>query len=141
MTEHQSICAIVHTADPLRILLLRRPAHRAAGWQPVTGRLEPHDATPEAACVREIREETGFEPPTELVDLLHETTFIGYDGHTYHQRTFAARYEREMTPVLSAEHEQARWVDVSEALEMLTWADNKAALTLLLEKSEKKMKG
>jgi len=131
VAERRSISVWVHTAAPWRVLLLRRPASRAAGWQPVTGRVEAFDASLEAACLREIREETGLGAPAALADLGVESSFVGYDGVTYRQRSFAARYERAEAPVRSAEHEDARWVDVGEALALLQWDEDKAVLRTL----------
>jgi 8-oxo-dGTP pyrophosphatase MutT (NUDIX family) len=131
MVERRSVSVWVHTVAPWQVLLLRRPASRAAGWQPVTGRVEAFDASLEAACLREVREETGLGAPEALVDLGHESSFVGYDGVTYRQRSFAARYARAEAPVRSAEHEEARWVGVDEALALLRWDEDKAVLTAL----------
>ncbi len=122
---------------PLRVLVLRRPASRAAGWQSVTGRVEPGDASLADACLREILEETGLGPPDELVDLERESSFVGYDGMTYRQRTFAAAYATPQLPTLSDEHEEARWVEPDEALALLTWADNRDGLRVLLDRLKK----
>jgi dATP pyrophosphohydrolase len=111
-----------------RVLLLRRPAARAAGWQPVTGRVEPTDASLEAACLREIGEETGLPAPDVLRDLGIEQQFTGYDGARYEQRSFAAEYAREIAPRLSDEHEEARWCSFAEALALLQWEDDKVVL-------------
>jgi 8-oxo-dGTP pyrophosphatase MutT (NUDIX family) len=97
----------------------------------VTGRVEPTDASLEAACLREIREETGLGAPLELTDLGVEQAFTGYDGRRYEQRSFAARYEREAEPVVSEEHEEARWCGLDEALALLRWDDDKAVVRAL----------
>lgn len=155
--SRRSICVIVHARDdaaphdPLRILLLRRPAARAAGWQFVTGRVEAGDAavapTPllrgaipsgempilAAACLREIHEETGLDDPLELRDLGLETSFLGYDGVTYHQRAFAARYPLAALaqPLRTPEHEEARIVPAADARRLLQWDEDKHALDRL----------
>jgi len=141
---------MVFAARPLRVLLLRRPPERAAGWQSVTGRVEPEDAhgpapamlrgppaTPEVptlvrACLREIAEETGLGPPLELIDLGRESSFVGYDGVTYRQRTFAARYADATPPLHTPEHEEGRWVGAEEAMRLFTWETDRESLRALL---------
>lgn len=127
----RSVSVWVFARDPLRVLILRRPAARAAGWQPVTGRVEPSDASLVAACVREIREETGLPEPREVVDLAREFAFVGYDGVSYEQRSFAARYDVALDATPSSEHEEARWVSVDEAAGLLRWDEDRASLDAL----------
>ena len=122
---------LVYALDPPRVLLLRRPAAKAAGWQSVTGRVEPDDADLAAACLREIREETGLPPPERLVDLGLERRFQGYDGVTYHQRSFAARYARPLPVARTPEHEEARWATREEALALVRWDTDREALAWL----------
>lgn len=124
----------VVTDAPLRLLLLRRPPERAAGWQPVTGRVEQEDTSLEAACVREIAEETGFPPPDALEDLERETTFVGYDGVRYRQRSFVAWYADAHAPRLSEEHVEALWLDAEEALSRMTWPENRETFASVVAK-------
>lgn len=130
----RSVCVIPFVERPLRVLLLRRVPKRAAGWQPVSGRLEVDDPSLEAACLREIFEETGMGAPMDLIDLKQESRFVGYDGVSYLQRAFAARYPGEQEVTHSEEHEEARWVDADEAAEMLEWDDDRSALARLRER-------
>lgn len=150
MPERRSVCVLVHVPRPFRILLLRRPEARAAGWQPVTGRLELADAEgppprwlgppPDCAdadalgraAIREIGEECALPAPQALLDLGIETSFLGYDGTTYRQRFLAAPYDAPHPPTCSPEHEEARWADADDALALLRWDDDKAALRRLL---------
>lgn len=131
MIERRSVSVWVFTDRPLRVLLLRRPATRAPGWQPITGRVEPTDVSLEAACVREIHEESSLGAPQELLDLGIESSFAGYDGTTYHQRSFAARYSGADEPRISEEHEEARWVIADEARSLLQWEADREALDAL----------
>lgn len=113
------------------MLVLHRPLAKAAGWQSVTGRVEPHDADLAATCLREIEEETGFPPPETLRDLGFERSFVGYDGVTYEQRSFAARYARPPTLERTPEHEEGRWLPIAEAEALVTWDTDREALAWL----------
>lgn len=137
MPSRRSVAVLVFAPDPLRVLLLRRPAHRAAGWQSVSGRVEPEDGpegAPDAlrrACLREIHEETGLPPPDALLDLGHEVSFLSYDSVAYHQRHFAARYADAIPVPHTPEHEEGRWVEADAARALLTWEPDRQALEIL----------
>jgi 8-oxo-dGTP pyrophosphatase MutT (NUDIX family) len=141
---------VLYVPRPLRVLLLRRPESRTAGWQGVTGRVEERDATgpdtplllapPEhdeiptlaRACLREIHEETGLPPPLDLEDLGLERAFDGHDDVHYRQRSFAARYAHLHPAPATPEHEEARWVPAQDALRIVRWESDRTAIALLL---------
>lgn len=127
----RSIYCLVYALDPPRVLLLRRPAARAAGWQSVTGRVEPTDEHLRATCLREIEEETGLGAPLALLDLGFERNFPGYDGVTYEQRSFAARYARPHDVLRTPEHEEGRWVAIDVAEKLVAWDTDREALAWL----------
>lgn len=129
--RRRSVYCLVYALDPPRVLLLLRPSAKAAGWQSVTGRVEPEDADLAATCVREIGEETGLPPPDELRDLGYERSFQGYDGVTYEQRSFAARYATPRAVERTPEHEDARWATLAEARAMVRWDTDREALDWL----------
>lgn len=118
-------------ADPLQVLVLKRPPERAAGWQPVTGRVEDGE-TLHAACIREVHEEAALPPPLELLDLGLEHDLTGYDGVRYRQHAYAARYAHAQPPQVSHEHEEARWVGVDDARGLLRWDQDRLFLDALL---------
>lgn len=120
-----------YVPSPLVVLLVRRVPERAAAWQPVTGRVEG-DESEEAACLREIAEETGFPPPAGLEALGHVAEFTGYDGRQYEQHAYAARYAEAHLARVGPEHEEARWVPPAEARAMLRWDDDRETLDILL---------
>lgn len=154
MDTRRCIHVVLYVTRPLRVLLLRRPEARSAGWQGVTGRVEPHDRdgppptlllgpprTPEVptlarAALREISEETGLPPPLHLEDLALEREFDGYDDVRYRQRTFAALYDVPHDVHRLPEHEEARWVPAHEALALVRWESDRTAIRLLQERED-----
>ena len=102
----------------------RSPGRILAGlWQCVSGSLEPGERIV-AGALRELREETGFDASTiqELFDLdqvnqFHEPSVDGI----LTAAIFAVRVGPASEPVLSHEHDAARWVGPEEALEIAVW--------------------
>ncbi|MPZ59940.1 MAG: NUDIX domain-containing protein [Propionibacteriales bacterium] len=99
-----------------RLLAARRtsPAETAGGWEFPGGKVRP-DETPEAACVREVREELACE--IEVVSRLagEEPLNPGYVLHVYEARIVSGE------PVPS-EHDAIRWLGPDE-LEDVAWLD------------------
>lgn len=65
-----------------RVLLAQRPAHKEHGglWEFPGGKLNPGE-TPEAALIRELKEELGIEVPARCLTPL---TFASHSYETYH---------------------------------------------------------
>jgi len=91
-----------------RVLLARRPAGKAlAGlWEFPGGKIEPGEA-PEAALVRELREELGIDTSTSC---LAPFTFASHSYPEFHllMTLFVCRVWRG--PVTAHEHEALAWV-------------------------------
>jgi lipoyl(octanoyl) transferase len=124
----------LYGGDPLRLLVFRRPPSRGAIWVPVSGKVDPGDATLEAALRRELTEETGLRDPRGVLSLDWHVPFRADNGTVWRLHAFAVEVAAEFVPVLSAEHDAAEWVTPAEARGRLHYADNRAAVERLLER-------
>ena len=99
-----------------RVLACRRtaPPEVAGRWELAGGKVEPGEA-PEAALVREVREELGCD--VAVSTWLAEETPIG--GRYVLRVAVAALVEGEPLPV---EHDAVRWLSAAE-LEDVDWLD------------------
>lgn len=126
--------AYIFAGRPPRLLVLRRPPSRDRIWVPVSGKVDPTDADLESALRRELAEETGFSSPKRVFPLDWQVPFDGPDGRVWRLHAFGVELEKEEAPRLSAEHEAFEWVTSTEALHRLFYADNRQAVTVLLER-------
>jgi 8-oxo-dGTP pyrophosphatase MutT (NUDIX family) len=115
----------VGASGRLEILLIRRsPGRIFPGlWQCVTGRLEPDEHTPLAA-LREVAEETGFgaDDIEAAYDLDQTVHFYDEDADALIASVlFAVRVRGDAEPVLSHEHDAARWAEPDDALRLAVW--------------------
>jgi 8-oxo-dGTP pyrophosphatase MutT (NUDIX family) len=116
----------------IEVLLLRRAAGRILPglWQCVSGSLEADDRVAIGA-LRELREETGYQPADieafydlDLVNQFHEPS---YDAIVT-AAVFAVRVRNGAEPVLSHEHDEARWSAVEEAHDEVIWPGYRTAI-------------
>ena len=134
----QPVQVLVYVARPAsggwEYLILHRVPQLNSFWQGVTGGVEEGEELEEAAS-REVLEETGFTPVT-LEQIDYSYTFpvrdewrsaYGPDVNEILEHVFLARVESG-EPVLSWEHDALKWCGLEEALELLTWPENKEAL-------------
>jgi dihydroneopterin triphosphate diphosphatase len=102
----------------------RAPGRILAGlWQCVSGSLEAGE-TVVAGALRELHEETGYDAGSieaffhlDQVNQFHEPTVDAI----LTAAVFAARVKADAEPVLSHEHDDARWVSPAAAREELVW--------------------
>src|SRR5439155_1653545 len=117
----------------VEVLVLRRgPAGRSPGsWETVHGTVEPGE-TPVAAALRELREETGYEP----VRLYNASRVEAFYRHRVDQvalgPVFAAFVDPGAGPRVSAEHDRAEWLAPSAAAARLAWPRARRALDDIL---------
>jgi 8-oxo-dGTP pyrophosphatase MutT (NUDIX family) len=113
---------------PLRLLLFRRPPSRGAIWVPVSGKVDPEDASFEAALLRELREETGLSGPLSVIPLDWHVPFRADNGEVWRLHAYAVEVGAAFEPHLSDEHDGAEWVTPAEAAHRLHYPDNQAAV-------------
>ena len=108
------------------ILLLRRvPGRVLPGlWQGVSGSVEVGERVVDGA-LRELREETGFERP--VVDAFFDLDYSGADA-ILTAAVFAARVRQGAEPILSHEHDAARWLPLEAALAEVIWPGYREAI-------------
>lgn len=120
-----------------RFLLMRRSRERY--WHVAAGVVEPSESYLDGA-IRELREETGLEAGSDLVDLGRPQAYpMPADmRHLYEPgvaeitvQTFVVEAPADWEPVLNEEHDAHRWCDLPEALELLHWPEAREAVRVL----------
>jgi 8-oxo-dGTP pyrophosphatase MutT (NUDIX family) len=115
-----------------RVLLLRRsPGRLLPGlWQCVSGSLEVGERVA-AGALRELAEETGLGAGAieafydlDLVNQFHEPSVDGIVTAA----VFAVRVRPNAEPVLSHEHDDARWLSVDAAHREVIWPGYRTAI-------------
>jgi 8-oxo-dGTP pyrophosphatase MutT (NUDIX family) len=119
-------------ADGPEILLMRRARGRFLPglWQGVSGSLETGERVVEGA-LRELVEETGFARPVVEgffdLDQVNQFHYAGLDA-ILSAAVFAARVGANAEPVLSHEHDAARWLPLDAALTEVVWPGYREAI-------------
>jgi 8-oxo-dGTP pyrophosphatase MutT (NUDIX family) len=124
----------LYAADPVELLLFRRPPARGRIWVPISGKVEPTDPTFESALRRELREETGLDDPIAIEALDWHVPFRADNGETWRLHAYSVEVRRTFVPRLSPEHDLAEWVPPPEAIVRLHFEDNRAAVRRLVER-------
>ena len=128
----QSIEAWIYHPEEREILLLKVEDEKVSFWQPITGGIESGES-PEEACLREIKEETGLllacSSLTGLGDFM-----VKIDGNlTIHKNLFLVLTEQKEIQ-LSDEHVGAQWVALDKVSSQLYWPSNQATFEIITEK-------
>ena len=108
MTPIRAVLAVVMRGDQV-LLVQRRNPPDAGLWGYPGGHIEPGE-TPEAAAMRELREETGVR--AEVVKLL-EVIEVRQEGFAFDLMAFACRHIAG-DPVAADDVDDAAWVDIAD---------------------------
>lgn len=128
-------------SGPEVLMMLRQPEH-GRWWSSVTGMVEAGEGL-EAACRRELAEETGLAvTEVEPLDLAHSfwvdpavVRFPDPEPRFNTETCFHARVAVDQAVRLEpGEHETFRWCPPEEAYGLLRWEGARAALRLLAER-------
>ena len=128
----QSIEAWIYHPEEREILLLKVEDEKFSFWQPITGGIESGES-PEEACLREIKEETGL--------LLHRSNLTSLgdfmvkidENLTIHKNLFLVLTEQKEIQI-SDEHVGAQWVALDKVSSQLYWPSNQATFEMISEK-------
>jgi len=121
------------TIDGIKFLIMKRAKTKMYEhlWQGVAGKIEVGETAPEAA-IRELKEETGFEPVRMFV-ADHVSRF--YESHQ-DRINLVPVFGIEVDSVevkLSEEHVDYKWVDIYEALDTLVWRGQKEGIQTIYD--------
>ena len=128
----RSIEAWIYHPEEREILLLKVENENVSFWQPITGGIESGES-PEEACLREIKEETGLVLACSNLTSLGDFTVKIDDNLTIHKNLFLVLTEQKEIQI-SDEHIGAQWVALDKVSSQLYWPSNQATLEIITEK-------
>ena len=128
----RSIEAWIFHPEEREILLLKVEAEKVSFWQPITGGIESGES-PEEACLREIKEETGLLLACSNLTSLGDFTVKIDENLTIHKNLFLVLTEQKEIQI-SDEHVGAQWVALDKVSSQLYWPSNQATFEMISEK-------
>ena len=128
----QSIEAWLYHPEDGEILLLKVEDEKVSFWQPITGGIESGES-PEEACLREIKEETGLLSACSNLTSLGDLTVKIDENLTIHKNLFLVLIVRKEIQI-SDEHVGAQWVALEKISSQLYWTSNQATFDIISEK-------
>ncbi len=129
------VCVFSLTADRPSYLLMRRSESEQLYpglWQYITGSIEPGETAVEAA-LREMREETGFEPRRFWIVPFVNSLYDRAKDIVEMLPVFCAQVDAGLVPKLSSEHSVCDWLPYPEAHRRLIWPGQREGLTIVHE--------
>ena len=128
----QSIEAWIYHPEEREILLLKVEDKKVSFWQPITGGIESGES-PEEACLREIKEETGLVLHRSNLTSLGDLTVKIDENLTIHKNLFLVLTDQKEIQI-SDEHVGAQWVALDKVSSQLYWPSNQATFEIITEK-------
>ena len=128
----RSIEAWIYHPEDRKILLLKVENEKVSFWQPITGGIESGES-PEEACIREIKEETGLVLACSNLTGHGDFTVKIDENLTIHKNLFLVLTEQKEIQ-LSDEHVGAQWVALEKVSSQLYWPSNQATFEIITEK-------
>jgi len=128
----QSIEAWIYHPEEREILLLKVEAEKVSFWQPITGGIESGES-PEEACLREIKEETGLLLACSNLTSLGDFMVKIDENLPIHKNLFLVLTEQKAIQI-SDEHVGAQWVALDKVSSQLYWPSNQATFEIMSEK-------
>ena len=128
----QSIEAWIFHTEDREILLLKVENEKVSFWEPITGGIESGES-PEEACLREIKEETGLVLDCSNLTSLGDFTVKIDENLTIHKNLFLVLTEQKEIQI-SDEHVGAQWVALDKVSSQLYWPSNQATFEMISEK-------
>ena len=126
----QSIEAWIYHPEDREILLLKVEDEKVSFWQPITGGIESGES-PEEACLREIKEETGLLLACSNLTSLGDFTVKIDENLTIHKNLFLVLTERKEIQISDV---GAQWIALDKVSSQLYWPSNQATFEIISEK-------
>ena len=125
----RSIEAWIYHPEEREILLLKVEAEKVSFWQPITGGIESGES-PEEACLREIKEETGLLLACSNLTSLGDFMVKIDENLSIHKNLFLVLTEQKEIQI-SDEHVVAQWVALDKVSSQLYWPSNQATFEII----------
>ncbi|HSX28081.1 MAG TPA: NUDIX pyrophosphatase [Candidatus Saccharimonadales bacterium] len=113
-------------------LVIKRVPDDGGFWQPITGGIDAGE-TPRETVIREIAEEVGISELLHVSEELARHEFELDDGRRASDILHAVEVPVHAEVVLSHEHEDHHWLPLEDAIALLKFDTNKAAMRLALQ--------
>lgn len=134
MIDRRNVLVFIFVKSPFKVLLMKRADFPVGVWQPVSGGIEEGEKQLQTV-IREVSEETGIIDYLDIIDLDYSFTFTVISSNRFMKDyCYAMEIKNDNEILLSHEHYEYKWCIFSDALDILTFEENKKALQLLHDK-------